>query len=187
MKYGFRKILYGLGVFFLIVAMAGCAKEKVEDNQGAYYFRFKVNGQQKEYRQGALSNYNNKSGDDYITVLGGQTDILESEKNTFVIGLTTVGQNEPGKNYTNYSATTSGQAKAKLLLLTGFDENGIHFQSWSDDFTSIAPAGADLKCTLIIDEATSTYVKGRFSGVVYEEGFVNKKVLTDGEFYLQED
>ena len=57
--------------------------------------------------------------------------------------------------------------------------------SWSDDFVAVLPAGTPTNARLVITEATSTYVKGNFSGTMLTQDYLSKLDITEGEFYLK--
>jgi hypothetical protein len=49
----------------------------------------------------------------------------------------------------------------------------------------VLPAGTPSNARLVITEATSTYIKGNFSGTMLTQDYLSKLDITDGEFYLK--
>ena len=150
-----------------------------------YYVRFKMNGVQVEYKANAEATFNKPSGSDHITTLGGTREPFEAKKNNMTIGLTTNGANATNLTYTNYATLAAGTAKAKLLQLAFFDDSGKFFMSWSDDFVSLLLQGSPINCRLVLTEATSTFIKGNFSGTLYTQDYTSNTNITDGEFFLK--
>ena len=54
-----------------------------------------------------------------------------------------------------------------------------------EEFAPALPPGTETKATIKITEATTDFIKGSFSGVLYDEGYTTKLNITDGEFYAR--
>lgn len=187
-----KKIKYTIlfAAAFIISGSTACKKkDDLVEPAGKYYMTFKVNGAAKEFRDGVLSNFNSASSDnEYITALLGGKNDGDPNHNIFAIGLTTKGQNKINVTYTNYKTSTAGSEKAVLVLFSYMDENGTNYSAaFDDDILSSSYPDAVANSQIIITEATSTYVKGKFSGAIYSSGFTKRLDITDGEFYLEED
>jgi hypothetical protein len=173
----------------IVVSMviASCAKNQPGGPAANDFFiRFKANGVQTEYRANAETIYNKPNGTtEHITTLGGTKEQFEPKKSNMTVALTTVGDNSLNVTFTNYATSAAGFKKAKLLQLAFFDANGKFFMSWSDDFASILPPGSPINCRLVLTEATSSYLKGNFSGTLFSQDYSTKLEITNGEFYLK--
>ncbi len=183
------KNLIALAIVSALFVTTGCKKNDSPDPVGKYYFKFKANGVSKDFRDGTLSNFNGTHHDnEYITSLGGSSSDTDPNINVFVIGLTTEGLNKTNTTYTNYHTTAPGFEKAILLLLTYTDDNGTNYSAAFDDelIEATYPDGV-ANNQLTITEATSTFIKGKFSGTLYATNFTKEMKITEGEFYLEED
>jgi hypothetical protein len=148
--------------------------------------RFKANGVQKEYKANAMGRFNKPLGGatEYVSTLGGTKEQFEATKSNMTIALTTVGANNLNLMYTNYSTTAAGTKRPKLLQFGYFDENGKFYMSYADDMTFALPAGSPINSRLIVTEASSSFIKGTFTCILYSQDF-SKLEVTDGEFYLE--
>lgn len=172
------------------ITLSGCSKSKSGGGGGPaidYYVRFKANGTQIEYKASAETIYNKQNGaTERITTLGGTKEPFVATKNNLAIALTTVGDNSVNITFTNYATSAASFKKAKLLQFAFLDGNGKSFQSWSDDFISVLPAGTPTNGRLIFTEATSVYLKGNFSATLLSQDYLTRIDITDGEFYVKQ-
>ena len=185
------KKLLTLSLVVIAVMIAGCRKSKSGGGGGGtsndYYLRFKSNGTQFEYKAHPETIYNKANGaTEFITTLGATKEQFVPTKSNITVALTTVGTNSLNTTFTNYTTTNAGFKKAKIMQLGFFDANGKFFQSWAEEFSSILPAGSPINCRLIFTEATSTYLKGNFSGTIFSSDYLTRLEITEGEFYLKQ-
>ena len=153
-----------------------------------YYTKFKVDGVQQEY----FASQNLCLFDQFDTALGeGHLSFVARlhndtlGRNHFVLSLTDSVPLSLNTVYTNY---TTLQPNERGLIAGGFD-----FTYWDDNrhytFTlneSLAlPSGLISDARLTITEITPQYIKGRFSGSVYDINYTTIiHVISDGEFFL---
>ena len=182
-----KKLRSPLTAIIALMYLLSCSKSKPASGSNAndFYLRFKANGTQLEYRAHVEAIYNKQSGADYITTLGGTKDQFIPTKSNMTVALTSVGVNQTNITYTNYATAAAGFKKAKILQLGFYDANGKFFMSWSDDFVSLLPAGTPINGRLILTEATSSTLKGNFSGTMVTQDYQSKVDITEGEFYLK--
>ncbi|MBC7826879.1 MAG: hypothetical protein H7122_03965 [Chitinophagaceae bacterium] len=185
-----RKTYLSLPLFLMIlISMSACTKSAGGNGNASkdFYLRFKADGVQNEYRAHVEGNFNKPSGPtEYITILGGTKVQFEAKKSNMTLGLTTVGTTMLHTTYTNYSASAPGLKKAKLALISFLDENGKPYASWGEEFSLVLPPGSPIDVRLVITEASSTHIRGNFSGTLYSADFSAKIKITDGEFYLEQ-
>ena len=185
-----KKFLFPL-IAVTFIVMFGCSKSKSGGSgtttTNDYYIRFKANGVQTEYKAHTETIYNKANGTtERMTTLGGTKEQFVPTKSNMTVALTTVGDNTLNVTFTNYATTAAGFKKAKILTLGFYDANGKFFMSWADEFSNILPAGSPINCRLVFTEATSTYLKGNFSGTLFSQDYLTRLEITDGEFYLKQ-
>lgn len=181
----FRLFLHLLVPGMLIMA-SSCKKDNGSDDSGSgYYMRFKINGTQVEYKGQIEGTFDKVTALQHNTSLAGLKDALVATKNNMTLLLATENETQTGLTYASYATGTSGMQKAKLVNLVYIDENGKSYLSWMEEFAPALPAGTETTATIKITEATANYIKGIFSGVLYNEGYTTKLNITDGEFYAR--
>jgi hypothetical protein len=183
-----RKIFPAIPFLLMILmAVSSCKKNDGDDGGSSpeFFLRFKANGVQNEYKANTEGSFNKASGSNYISVVGATKIQFEATKSNMTIALTSIGIAVVNTTYTNYTSSTPGYVKGKLLQIAFYDENGKFYMSWGEEFLSLMPPGSVADSRVVITESTSAYIKGKFSGTLFTEGFTNKMIITDGEFYLR--
>lgn len=190
-------------VFCFLIFLSSCKKDKENagsDNnpKGSYYIRFKANGIQQEFKSLpiAQSSYNS-SQQVYVTGLLAYTDSSKTDQNLVNIVIMSTTPLSAGAIYKDPLKTLSGADKVPQVIITYNDAQEKSFLSmglFSDEagnFSTFIPDYDKLvaDANVTITEVTSTFVKGTFSGTVFNldsnSNVVSKMPLTDGEFYLQ--
>ncbi|MCC6286899.1 MAG: hypothetical protein IT249_03355 [Chitinophagaceae bacterium] len=178
-------------ILFLIIAGAllclnACKKEEEAPGSGSdYYMKFKINGTLVEHKGQAEGNFNKTTASSYAASFAGLKETLVAGKNNMSIILGTNGENKTGITYTDYTITASGFEKAKVLNIVYIDESGNTYMSWPEEFAPAIPAGTKIDAKLKITEAASTYLKGNFSGSLYNNDYTKELSISEGEFYLR--
>ncbi|HRP55836.1 hypothetical protein [Agriterribacter sp.] len=184
---------YFLPRLFLYVLLPGimvmtysCKKDNDPGNPGSgYYMRFKVNGTLVEHKGQVEGTFDKATALQHNTSLAGLKEPLVATKNNMTLLLVTENETQTGLAYTSYTTGGSGMQKGKLVNLVYIDENGENYLSWMEEFAPDLPPGTETKATIKITEATADYIKGSFSGVLYNEGYTGKLDITEGEFYAR--
>lgn len=179
--------------FFWYIIVSGilmmsysCKKDNNSSNDTTgYYMKFKVNGTPIEYKGQIEGTFDKESSMQHNTSLAGLKEALVSSKNNMTLLLATESATQTGISYTSYTTTASGMQKAKLANLVYKDENGNDYLSWMEEFAPALPVGTETNAIIKITEATATYIKGNFSGVLYNDDYSVKLNITDGEFYAR--
>lgn len=112
-------------------------------------------------------------------------EVLVAAKNNMTLLLATENTTRTGLSYTSFTTTATGMQKAKLANLVYKDENETDYLSWMEEFAPTLPAGTETNAIIKITEATSDYINGNFSGVLYNNDYSVKLNITDGEFYAR--
>jgi hypothetical protein len=173
-----RSIMKLLFVFALTGLVISCKKSSSPDTN--YYLKANFDGNAKTFNTSVIAAKSNLGTGIYnlsIVGLNGTTEEgaleLWSDKDDFTAGKTftlkvTVGGSET-ENVFAYTAPL-GSSDPSNIWTTTFDLGVV-----DETFT----------CT--ITEATSTYIKGTFSTVIYEniESPVTSKKVTEGQFYAK--
>jgi hypothetical protein len=180
-----RLFLYILLPGIMIMAYS-CKKDNDGTGSGTgYYMRFKINGTQVAYKGQVEGTFDKATALQHNTSLAGLKEALAATKNNMTLLVATENETQTGIDYTSYTPGASGMQKAKLVNLVYIDENGKNYLSWMEEFAPTLPPGTETKATIKITEATTEYIKGNFSGVLYNVTYTEKLNITDGEFYAR--
>ena len=154
-----------------------CKKSSSSDNSGSYYMKAKVDGSAKSFNKTVAAikaNLGNGSYSLIITGLG-STDqmalMLWSDKDDFNAGKTFTLEALGGTTYNELTyAAPLGSSDPMSQWVSTYDYGTVP---------------ETFQCT--ITEATSTYIKGTFSGVIYQNNSsdVVSKTITEGQFYAK--
>ncbi|MBX3256390.1 MAG: hypothetical protein KF862_19800 [Chitinophagaceae bacterium] len=184
--WGSRTVCACIGVLIVALSLLSCKKGGEQGDPGSeYYVRFKANGTRIEYKAYAEGNFNKLAGGKYASTLSGLKENFVGTKNNMSISLATASPNSTDVTYTNFSASSAGLQKAELLSLGYFDDNGKFFMTWAEELAPALPATVETEARLIFTEQTDKYLKGKFSGKMYNDDFSVKLDITDGEFYVK--
>ena len=175
---------------FLLAGMMVIAYSCKKDNgstgdDSGYYMRFKINGTQVEYKGQVEGTFNKVTALQHNTSVAGLKEALVAGKNNMTLLLATDDDTQTGLSYTSYTTSASGMQKAKLANIVYKDEGGSDYLSWMEEFSPTLPSGTETNAVIKITEAASGYIKGNFSGVMYNADYSKKLNITDGEFYAR--
>jgi hypothetical protein len=170
-----KTILKLIFIFLFIGAVISC--NKTSNSGSGYYLKAKFDGTAKTFNTQVLAAKVNLGTDMYSLTISGignsEEGVLSlwSDKDDFTAGKTFTIDALGGttKNIFGYTSPLGSSDPANI---------------WSStyDFGSV---NESLTCT--ITEATSVYIKGTFSTVIYEQNdtAVISKTVTEGQFYAK--
>ena len=170
------KSIFKIIVLFTITLLTFSCKKSSSSSSG-YYFKGSFDGSEKTFNTTVLASKNNLGNGTYsLTIVGATTAeesglVLWSDQDNFTAGTTYPLSALDGQTYNSLSYVSPlGSSAASSLWNTTYDYGN---------------APESFSCT--ITEATSTYVKGTFSGVLYmaTDSAVVTKTVTGGEFYAK--
>ena len=163
-----------------------CKKDNGSTGDGSgYYMRFKINGTLVEYKGQVEGTFNKVTSLQHNTSLAGLKEALVANKNNLTLLLATEDDTQTGLSYTSYTTSASGMQKAKLANIVYKDESGTDYLSWMEEFATGLPSGTETNAVIKVTEAASGYIKGNFSGVMYNADYSKKLNVTEGEFYAR--
>jgi hypothetical protein len=166
---------------FIILSIAmcfvSCKKDSDSSNPGNYYFKAKLDGSSTDFSTNVSAIKAKLAQEIYSLTIIGITSTEEcgitlwSDKDDFTAG----------KTFT--IDALNGTTVNSILYASPIGSSAPNSQWTSTYLYSTVPEG--LTCT--ITEATATYIKGTFSGVIYQnnEVAVIKKSITEGQFYAK--
>lgn len=170
----------------IMVMAYSCKKDNGSTGDGSgYYMRFKINGTLVEHKAQVEGTFNKITSLQHNTSLAGLKEALVANKNNMTLLLATDNDTQTGLSYTSYTTSASGMQKAKLANLVYIDEGGINYFSWMEEFAPTLPSGTETNAVIKVTEAASGYLKGNFSGVLYNNDYSKKLNVTEGEFYAR--
>lgn len=171
-------------IILLLAALTGCDKDERPD----YYYRFKINGVQKEFRANRDANIV------FIETGGANSTIFtmvtgnDPEKNSMIISLRTVESVVQGTTYIMQEPVFVNSILSPALTFVYFDENGKQFIGGM--LQSENPGARD-NGSLIFTDITTEGSYGRFEAVVFDAEDETSELstrqaftITDGEFFL---
>ncbi|PVD54127.1 hypothetical protein DC498_01690 [Terrimonas sp.] len=167
---------------------SGACKKNSDTPNGSgsdYYMRFRINGALIEHKGQAEGNFNKATSSSYAASFAGLKEALVAGKNNMSVILGTEAENKTGVTYTNYTTATSGSEKAKVLNIVYLDDAGNAYLSWAEEFAPAIPSGTKTNAQVKITEAASAYLKGSFSGTLYNNDYTKEFSITEGEFYVR--
>ena len=187
-----RKINFSFGTLLICIALfaTSCKKDipgPTASGTSEYYMRFKANGITKEYKfdcAGQLNKFQTNP-DVYASHFSGAKDEYVVNKNVMTVILFTNAESLLNVTYTNYNTTSPVLIPARDLIISYSDETGEHYGSIYETALPYLPAGLVCNNLLRITEANSVYLKGTFSGTIYNNSYLKKIEITAGEFYLK--
>jgi hypothetical protein len=192
-----KKIMTGLQQVFLIALLAGaagCSKSNGTGGPGTdnkYFARFKINGEQKEYKgrsSGASIAYQAADGVYQLGLAIFKNDNSPETSEMISIALYNRAAFTAG---TTCQATDtlkiSGLDWPKASMTFSYNPSVSSFITVPNTMVSLFPHLL-LDCTVTITELGTDHIKGTFSSHVYDDFTENAaehiKYLTEGEFYL---
>lgn len=199
-----NKLIYAL-FFFVLIGTFGCKKgdtpdpvDKTEDpdsvaNGGLrprYYFKFKWDGVQKEYKllsdlaYSALIDIPPADGSGYICNFSGFGDGQSYKKSNVTITMD-IGKEtlKTGITYTDYTTTKNGEIHVPVMLIDLNDENGLDYTSFREGYYF---ESRESNSRVKVTELTDKFVKGEFSSVIYTGAKLDEKhIISEGLFYCE--
>lgn len=187
-----KHILLAIGLCTLAISCSGDDSGPAI-TEGDYFISFEVNGKKMEYRQAPdelkivgnfnldndLDPYNEM---DYTSVISGHKDVVESEKNGILLGITTEDEIKTNITYTNYPATPP-KIEPIGFIMGYFDEDGIHYSVVNS--IDLIPEDGVLNAELKYTDVNNASLRGSFSGTLYHNKTGNSVDITNGKFYVQ--
>lgn len=154
-----------------------CKKSNDGDSSGSYYMKAKFDGSSKEFNSTVVATKSNLGVGIYSLVITGLSGTeqsalsLWSDKDDFIAGKTFTINALNGTTY-------------NLLAFLAPVGSSTPTSQWTSTY-SYGVVPQSLQCT--ITEATTTYIKGTFSSVIYQNNDVQvaKKTVTEGQFYAK--
>jgi hypothetical protein len=171
-----RSILKLFVILFITGIMISCKKSSTS----SYYLKANFDGTAKTFNTSVIAAKSNLGTDMYnlsIVGLNGTTEEgaldLWSDKDDFTAG----------KTFT-IDVVVGGSATKNVFAYTAPLGSSDPANIWTSTY-DLGVVNETLTCT--ITEATTAYVKGTFSTVIYEniENPVTSKVITEGQFYAK--
>ncbi len=168
-----------LFLFACVIAFTftSCKKSSSSDNSGSYYMKAKVDGSAKSFNTTVTALKGNLGNGMYSLIISGfgSNDQLSlslwSDKDDFTAGKTFTSDALGGTTYNvlGYAAPL-GSSDPTSIWASVYDYGNV---------------SKSFQCT--ITEATSAYVKGTFSGVIYQNNSsaVASKTVAEGQFYAK--
>jgi hypothetical protein len=168
-----------LFVFACLVSFTfmSCKKSSSSNNSGSYYMKAKVDGSAKSFNKSVAALKGNLGNGYYSLIITGlgSTDqmglMLWSDKDDFTAGKTFTLEALGGTTYNELTFVAPlGSSAPTSQWVSTYDYGTVP---------------ETFQCT--ITEATSTYIKGSFSGVIYQNNSseVASKTITEGQFYAR--
>lgn len=188
--------------FCLVILLTSCKKSSGNLNNnntdGGYYIDFTANGMKQEFKSFPIAQTSyNSDKKVYVTGLLAYKDSAITDENLLNIVITSASPLIVGADYKDPLKTVAGAGKVPQVIITYDDAQKKAFLSMgvfadeTGNFSVFVPDYNKLvaDANVTITEVTSTYVKGTFSGTVFNldnnSYVVSKMPLTDGKFYLQ--
>ncbi|WP_373524221.1 hypothetical protein [Aquiflexum sp.] len=171
---------------FVIFAFSSCDKEDPRPN---YYYKFKVNGVEKEFKANNDANIvfiedtNSSNRFTIFTFITGS----DPNKNAIIISLRTTVSPEFGVNYTMQNPIVVNEQTAPSLTFIYLDENG---KEYGATLLQSRNPGAMDDGSLMLTELSAEGSYGTFQAVTFDlnsTGELSQRqslILTDGEFFM---
>jgi hypothetical protein len=166
-----------LFAFVITFTFTSCKKSSPSDSSGSYYMKAKVDGSAKSFNTMVAALKGNLGGGYYSLIITGLSSsdqlslTLWSDKDDFT----------PGKTFT---IDAMGGTTFNILGYAAPLGSSDAMSQWTSvyDYGNVPES---FQCT--ITEATTAYIKGTFSGVIYQNNSsaVASKTVTEGTFYAK--
>lgn len=170
-----KSILKTITLFALFIFVFSCKKSS--NSSSVYYFKGNFNGSAKTFNTSVLATKANMGNGTYsLTIVGASNSeesglVLWSDQDNFTAG-------------TTYPISALGGQTSNSLSYVSPLGSSAPSSIWNTTY-DYGNAPETFSCT--ITEATSTYIKGSFSGVLYmaTDSAVVSKTVDGGEFYAK--
>ncbi|HET6252445.1 MAG TPA: hypothetical protein VFE32_00155 [Puia sp.] len=182
----------------LAITLSHCKKSNSSGNGNngngsGYYFKFKLNGASVEYDSEPVAELSPTNSEGlYSAALIAYQNVNAGSKNAITIlaySSNTIAANVPYNDPSK--ATEANGAPVPQSTVFWYDSTGVSYLTageFADASGNIPIAGMVANSKLTITDLTSTYLKGTFSGTVYNAGNLSASItITDGEFYLKRE
>jgi hypothetical protein len=160
-------------------------------NGSGYYMKFNLNGKAVAYTSEPIAELNKINSDGlYSAVLLAYQDVNAGTKNEVTITVfssTAIAANVAYDDPQKATETNGSQVPESTVFWE--DSTGTGYLTageFSDANGNMLIGGLVANARLTITELTSSYLKGTFSGTVYNSGDLSTyDAITDGQFYLK--
>jgi hypothetical protein len=180
----------------IAITLSNCKKSGGSGNNGGgngsgYYMKFNLSGKAVEYDSEPIAELNKLNSDGlYSAVLLAYQNVNAGLKDAVTITLfssTTISANVTYDDPKKATETNGSQVPATTVFWSDSAGTGyLTAGEFSDANGNMIISGMTANAKLTITELTNTYLKGTFSGTVYNSGDLSvSDAITDGEFYLQ--
>jgi len=174
MKKHFHLFLFA---FVIALTFTSCKKSHETNDSGTYHFNAKMDGTSKSFNTTVGAIKSNLGNGMYTLIISGIAPseqmalALWSDKDDFTAGKT-------------FTSDALGGAVSNTLAYVSPLGSSDPTSQWTNIY-DYATEPEIFQCT--ITEATSTYIKGTFSGVIYQDNSaaVASKTITEGDFYAK--
>jgi hypothetical protein len=180
-----------IGLVLIVLAFAGCNKSSSED--GEYYVKFKVNGQQVEYRKQIMNNnvllINAGADGFYYATITGMLDTHDGASsflNNFIqISVKDTVAVRQGFVYNLHDGVTNNGFNHPRIILTYTDDGGTTYTA-SMLRSSYPNINILNETQVVFSEINGSHAKGTFTATALKSGSLTETIaITDGEFYLK--
>lgn len=180
-----------LGLILIVLAFAGCKKSSSEDDE--YYVKFKVDGQQVEYRKQIMNNHvllinAGEDGFYYATITGmlDAHDGTSSFLNNFIqISVRDTVPVRQGFVYNIHNGVTSNGFNHPRIIFTYSNDAGTAYTAniMRSSYPDIEVLN---EAQVVFSEITASHAKGTFTATALKPGSLTEAIaVTEGEFYLK--
>lgn len=182
-----KKMLQVCFGVWMLMMIAACKKgsDPMTGSGSGYFLKFKSNGTLVEYKDYAEGNFNKLASGKYVTSISGLKKAFVATTDNMSIAMSTAAQTQVNTTYTNFTVSSAGMEKAVVLGLGYYNDKGEFFMTWEETFAPALPPGTKTEAKCVITEQTDEYLKGKFSGIMYNEDFSTKLDITEGEFFVK--
>jgi hypothetical protein len=191
----FARLVSLASLTLIVITLSNCKKSGSGNNGGGngsgYYMKFNLNGKAVEYDSQPIAELNTVNSDGlYSAVLLAYQNVNAGSKNAVTITVfssTAIAANVAYDDPKKATETNGSQAPATTVFWE--DSTGTGYLTageFSDANGNMLIGGIVANAKLTITELTNAYLKGTFSGTVYNSGDLSvSDAITDGEFYLR--
>ena len=174
MKKQFSLLLFS---FVIALTFTSCKKSSTSANSSDYSLTAKFDGKSKSFNTTVAALKANLGSDTYSLIITGVTPTEElaltlwSDKDDFTAGKT-------------FTLNALGGTTYNLMVYAAPLGSSNPMSQWTSTY-DYGTVDETFQCT--ITEATSAYIKGTFSGVIYQNNnsTVASKTITEGQFYAK--
>lgn len=172
---------------FTLLTLTSCDKNEIPKPE--YFYKFKINGVQKEFRASddASIYFTQDQGTSTRRTLFTMVSGTDPLKNTIVMSFRSFSSIVVGNTYQMQSPIPVDGVENPSIIFLYFDENG---KEYGATLLKTANPGANDNAFFSISEFTNENSKGTFEAVIFDlsaTGDLNRRevvAITEGEFFL---